>query len=185
MGHPGPGLAVHPALLDLDGAVPGVAEAAPVTPPAGSPLAKKKRKASRTPQKSTLNELHRAGWYAAMCARWIPQAVKTIDLHGFGDLHAFRVSPPAILIVQCCARSGLGAHRTKLNELAAVRDFIRAGGHVQIWAWGLVERDGDTAYCARVETASLRWTAGYAGQEGEELVWTAREWERGEPILQG
>ena len=98
-----------------------------------------------SPTQRTLRELRQRGVIAGIVERFNqyagPHGLR-IDLFGFIDLIA--LYPDKIVGVQCCARSGHAAHRTKILENEIAPEWLKSGGKIEIWSWGKqkVQRGG-------------------------------------------
>lgn len=109
------------------------------------------RRKGLSPTQRTLAALRDRGMTAAVVEKWnafaSPFGIRQ-DLFGFIDVLALDPERPGhgFLGVQCCAGSGLAAHRTKIivecNQEAFA--WVRAGGRIEIWGWRKVklERGG-------------------------------------------
>jgi hypothetical protein len=94
-----------------------------------------------TPTQRTLAELRKRNWTAQVVEHWNGFARRRIDLfgvidivclsefddHGNGVLH--------IMGVQCCAGSSHAPRRTKILNEPRARDWILAGGRLELWSW--------------------------------------------------
>lgn len=104
-----------------------------------------------TPTQRSLAHFKKHGWTAGVVEKWVtvpshPAGGVRRDFCGGIDLIAFRelrpISPGlerldacGILGVQCCAASGLAAHRDKLLAEPRMREWVLAGGRLVIHAW--------------------------------------------------
>lgn len=98
-----------------------------------------------SPTSRSLAALRYEGWQAGVVEKWIPQAGRRVDLGGGIDIVAWRAPGPdpatgwplygGILAVQACAGASHAARRTKLLALPAMREWVAAGGHLEIWSW--------------------------------------------------
>jgi len=119
-------------------------------------------KSSISPTQRTLREMQSMGRLAAVVERWNPHVGPhgiRQDLFGFIDLIALDAGR-GIIGIQCCARSGHAAHRTKIcedrNEIA--REWLRCGGHIEIWSWAKqkVKRGGKAErWMPKVESVTM------------------------------
>jgi len=91
-----------------------------------------------SPIQRTLRELRQRGCICGIVERFNQYAGAfgiRQDLFGFIDLIAL-YPDKGIVGVQCCARSGHAAHRTKILENEVAPEWIKAGGTIEIWSWG-------------------------------------------------
>jgi len=91
-----------------------------------------------SPTQRTLRELRQRGCHCDIVERFNQYAGKfgqRFDLFGFIDLIAL-YPDKGIVGVQCCARSGHAAHRTKILENEIAPEWIKSGGTIEIWSWG-------------------------------------------------
>jgi hypothetical protein len=125
-----------------------------------------------SPTQRSLARLRKDGWTAGVVERFNqhvgPHGIRQ-DFCGGIDLIAFRgeraeegvlsirINPGEILGVQCCAASGLAAHRTKLLAEPRMREWVAAGGRLVIQSWG-------TLACVKKD-----------GKKGKARRWTCRE----------
>jgi hypothetical protein len=96
-----------------------------------------------SPTQRTLRELRQRGVIVAIVERWNqfggPFGIRQ-DLWGFGDALALYPEYKGVTAIQCCARSGLSAHRTKILENEIAPEFLKAENRIEIWAWGKVKK---------------------------------------------
>jgi hypothetical protein len=89
-----------------------------------------------------------------------------VDLDGAAKAWA---SQGYILGIQCCAASGLAAHRTKLLAEPRMREWIAAGGRLVIQSWGtlaVVKKDGKKGKARRWTCREVELTlADFPGPE--------------------
>lgn len=93
-----------------------------------------------SPTQRTLKALRERGAVCGVVERWNqfagPHGIRQ-DLFGFIDVVSLNTTDCQIVGVQCCAGSGLAAHRKKIIE--DCRDYaflwLRCGGAIEIWAW--------------------------------------------------
>lgn len=91
-----------------------------------------------SPTQRTLRELRQRGCICGIVERFNSYVGKfgiRQDLFGFIDLIALDPDR-GIVGVQCCARSGHAAHRTKILENDIAPEWIKSGGSIEIWSWG-------------------------------------------------
>jgi hypothetical protein len=135
---------------------------------------KPRRKNKSKPVQRSLESLKRNGWTVAIVERHLPprgldakgqplKFGKTIDVFGFGDLLACRPPwkgpresyPGVIALVQCCAGSGLAAHRDKIYATKEFYTWRDSGGKVFLQSWSLKgPRGGDKLWALHEEVLS-------------------------------
>lgn len=124
---------------------------------------KKKRKSSTSPTARTLAECKRRGWIAGVVERRIPfpkPMGTTIDL--FGVIDVIAVAPDvknlpwkgAIVAIQATASAANHAHRrTKILAEPRAKQWVEAGGRLELWSWSLRgDRGKAKRWALRVET---------------------------------
>lgn len=129
------------------------------------PAPKAKRKAGTSPTARTLAECRKRGWAAQVVERWNPHAKVRVDLFGVIDLIA--IVPPAdpleprpvvgdrgyILAIQACAGSTHANRRDKILAEPRAREWVEAGGHLELWSWSQRGAKGKRKlWTLRVET---------------------------------
>lgn len=87
-----------------------------------------------SPTQRSLAHLRKEGWTAGVVERWIEARKIRIDFCGGIDLIAF-APDKGILGVQCCAASGLAAHRKKLLAEPRMKLWVESGAGLVIHAW--------------------------------------------------
>jgi len=94
-----------------------------------------------TPTQRTLRQMRNEGRTCGIVEKWNgnvgPHGIRQ-DLFGFIDIIALDVSEyPGIIGVQCCAMSGMAAHRTKILEECheEAELWLDAGGTIELWGW--------------------------------------------------
>lgn len=103
-----------------------------------------------SPTQRTLAALRSAGWICAVVERWNAHAGVRQDLFGFADILAIR--PGVILAIQVTTGGNHAARRAKLDGEPRVRDWLAAGGAVELWSWSLRgERGKRKLWTSRVE----------------------------------
>ena len=113
-----------------------------------------------SPTQRTLRELRQRGCICGIVERFNSFVGKfgiRQDLFGFIDLIALDPDK-GIVGVQCCARSGHVAHRTKILENENAPEWIKAGGTIEIWSWGKqkLKRGGKAMrWMSKVETITF------------------------------
>lgn len=94
-------------------------------------------KSKLSPTARTIRSLRAEGTICAVVEKWNqfagPHGVRQ-DLFGFLDVIAL-VPDRGIVGVQCCARSGHAAHRTKILENEVAPEWLACGGEIEIWSW--------------------------------------------------
>src|SRR5262245_6103902 len=95
-------------------------------------------KSSLSPTQRTLRALRNEGAICGIVERFNqhvgPHGIRQ-DLFGFIDAIAL-VPGKGIVGIQCCARSGHAAHRTKICENEIAPEWLKQGGRIEIWSWG-------------------------------------------------
>lgn len=97
-----------------------------------------------SPTQRTLAALRNRGCLAAVAEKWNPYAGThgiRQDLFGFIDVLAIEPGKIGCLGVQCCASSGMAAHRRKIIEdcADAAADWLRADNRIELWGWRKVK----------------------------------------------
>lgn len=96
----------------------------------------KKRKKGTSPTARTLAECRKRGWTTQVVERWNQHARVRVDLFGVIDLIAIRPWQAAgILAIQACAGDSHAARRDKILAEPRARQWIEAGGHLELWSW--------------------------------------------------
>lgn len=115
-----------------------------------------------SPTQRTLQLLRNEGCTAGIVERFNqfvgPHGIRQ-DLFGFIDLIAVYPDERGITGVQCCAGSGISAHRTKIMENEHAPAWLVAGGRIELWAWRKVslKRGGKAMrWAPRVEVFELK-----------------------------
>jgi hypothetical protein len=106
------------------------------------PAPKKRKAKAKSPTSRTLDECKRRGWTAGVVERHIPfprpQGTK-IDLFGVIDLIAIRSAlhggRPGILGIQATSGTNHASRRTKILAEGRVREWVEAGGQIELWSW--------------------------------------------------
>lgn len=131
------------------------ADADPAAPDA--PKAKRKKKTS--PTQRTLAELRKRGITAQVVERFnrFPPPGKRVDLFGVIDLVA--IVPPvpgaggSIAGIQACVGASHAARRDKILAEPRARQWVEAGGRLELWSWSLRGAAGKAKrWTLRVET---------------------------------
>jgi hypothetical protein len=95
-----------------------------------------------TPTARTLAELRARGYTAEVVEQIIripgrngqPPRVFRRDLYGFGDVLAFKLGEP-VLIVQACITSDQANRLAKIRNTATARLWLVAGNRIAVWGW--------------------------------------------------
>lgn len=96
-----------------------------------------------SPTQRTLRVLRQSGVIADIVERFNQYAGPfgtRNDMFGFGDLIAIDPTE-GIVAIQCCARSGHAAHRTKILENEIAPEWLKAGGKIAIWSWAKQKKE--------------------------------------------
>ena len=75
------------------------------------------------------------GWHAYSVSRWVPQAHKTIDFAGWGDIIAYS---PDLKIIEACQATTTdhqSARVTKIMAATSAAAWVRAGGQIVVHGW--------------------------------------------------
>ncbi len=101
-----------------------------------------------SPTSRSLKVLRAQGYTCGVVEKWNAHVGIRQDFCGGIDVIAFRgqrdymgidretfFTRPVVVGVQCCASSGLAAHRTKLLAELRMREWIAAGGRLVLHAW--------------------------------------------------
>lgn len=116
-----------------------------------------------SPTQRSLALLRQRGCLAAVVERWNqyagPHGVRQ-DLFGFIDVLAVEPGENGCLGVQCCASSGMAAHRTKITEeqVEEATAWLVAGNRIELHGWRKVKvtRSGKAMrWTPRVESVTL------------------------------
>jgi len=96
-----------------------------------------------SPTQRTLRNLRQQGAICGIVERFNqyagPFGIRQ-DLFGFIDIISL-LPDRGIVGIQCCARSGHAAHRTKILENEIAPEWIKAGGKIEIWSWAKQKRE--------------------------------------------
>lgn len=104
-----------------------------------------------SPTQLTLKELKRRGCLCDVAEKWNPFANVRTDLFGWIDI--VYLSPEGIVGVQCTSASNHAKRRRKIVGEASeqTRQWINAGGIVEIWSWKKVKNAGRRMWTPRIE----------------------------------
>ena len=86
----------------------------------------------------TLEYLRGEGYECGIAEHWNAFTKQRYDLFGFIDLICLVPGNPGRIVgIQCCAGSGLAAHRHKILEECGkdAIQWLESGGFIEIWAW--------------------------------------------------
>jgi len=132
-----------------------------------------------TPTARSLKKLRDDGYFADVCERWLtfpdkkdPTKMIRIrkDWLGFADI--IGVHPTwGFIAVQATDLTSVSKHIHKIEHMESVRAFVRAGGIVAIYGWGLkgpagkrktyqlreVFLNGEGAYAEKRTTDNFQW----------------------------
>lgn len=100
------------------------------------PEVKQKKKRGISPTQLSLKELRKRGMTAQVVEHWNAFAKpfgRRVDLFGCIDIVA--LTSTGIVGIQACAGSSHSARRTKTLLEPRVAEWVRAGGHFEIWSW--------------------------------------------------
>lgn len=128
------------------------------------PAAPKKRKKPAPLTAKTLVELRKRGWSAQVVERWMPHTHVKVDLFGVIDIVAIRpavgnlharaacgnpsgwcygcASPAQIVGIQVTgsrnSNGNIATHRTKILAEPRAKEWVAAGGALELWGWRMV-----------------------------------------------
>ena len=112
---------------------------------------KKKRTKPTSPTQRSLKHLRDAGYTCQVVERWNHFAKVRQDLFGFIDLVA--IQEGRIVAVQATA-SGVAARLAKIRDEPRSREWLRAGGLIEVHGWAKRGKKGEpkryTLRCVRV-----------------------------------
>jgi hypothetical protein len=103
----------------------------------------------------TLRLLHRQGFVAEVCERWLPKIEKRRDLFYCGDVIGCHARRREILLVQTTTLPNLGARLKKARQQPELASWLAAGGLFELHGW--CKRGG-------------RWTCKRIAVTGQDLV---------------
>jgi hypothetical protein len=86
-----------------------------------------------TPTQRALTLARKLGWQVAIVEKWNPHAKIRQDLFGVFDLLA--VGNGKITGIQVSSGSNHAARVRKIREWAGLEDWLKAGGHAEVWTW--------------------------------------------------
>lgn len=116
---------------------------------------KKKRKKPAPLTAKTLAELRKRGWSAQVVERWMPHTHVKVDLFGVIDIIAISAPEPLtdhpddagltrsrIVGIQVTGGrhndGNLAKHRTKILAEPRAKEWVAAGGSLELWGWRMV-----------------------------------------------
>jgi hypothetical protein len=110
-----------------------------------------------SPTARTLKLLREEGWTAQVVERWNAYATIRVDL--FGGIDIVAIHPVrGILGVQACAVSSQSARMAKLLAEPKLREWVAAGGRLEVWGWGKRKvKRGGTATRWEVTRREVTW----------------------------
>jgi hypothetical protein len=91
-----------------------------------------------TPTASTLQELRRLGYLAAVVERWLPRVERKADLFGIGDVLAVHPRDRQLLLVQCTSAAHVPDRVRRVQGRPELAHLLAAGVAVEVWGWQLV-----------------------------------------------
>lgn len=110
-----------------------------IVPPEDEPGRPAKRRKGKSPTQRTLEELRKRGSTAQVVERWNQHARVRVDLFGVIDLVEIRSSlhgqKAGIVGIQACAGASHAARRTKILSEPRARQWVDAGGRLELWSW--------------------------------------------------
>jgi len=92
-----------------------------------------------SPTQRTLRALRQEGYLCGMVERFLPHAGpfgKHQDLFGIFDI--IGIMPKGICGIQSCGNS-FAAHNRTILESEFSLEWLKAGGHIELWAWRKVK----------------------------------------------
>ncbi len=98
-----------------------------------------------SPTQRTLAALRNRGCLCAIVEKWNqyagPHGIRQ-DLFGFIDVLAIEPGVSGCVGVQCCAVSGMAAHRRKIVEDCAedAETWLQAENRIELWGWAKRKR---------------------------------------------
>lgn len=125
------------------------------------PGKKKRRKMGVSPTRRTLAWLRSHGYVADVVEQTLPRCFIKRDLFGCFDIVAVKPGSPILAVQTTSTRT---AERTvKIEESAAARDWLAAGGSIEVHGWVKRVKGGAFHYglrrlVAHFDGASVRWT---------------------------
>lgn len=109
--------------------------------PAEKKPRKKRKKASTSPTKRSLDECRKRGWRVQVVEHWNPFAKVRQDLFGCLDLLALDPERGEVVGIQACALGDISKRITKTAGADAIGDLRRCGVRILVQGWGK-DRDG-------------------------------------------
>lgn len=88
----------------------------------------------------TLRSLRQEGYLCGMVERFLSH-VGPYGIHQdlFGIFDIIGIMPKGICGIQSCAGSGFAAHDRTILESEYSPEWLKAGGHIELWAWRKVK----------------------------------------------
>ena len=86
-----------------------------------------------SPTQRSLALLKKEGWTAQVVEKWIPQAMKRIDLFGCIDILA--IKDMTILGIQACAGSSVSVRIAKALAEPRLKIWLLTGAQFEVWGW--------------------------------------------------
>lgn len=104
------------------------------------PPKKKRRRAGISPTQRTMAELRKRGWTAQVVEHRVPRVNILRDLFGVIDVVAlapgvFNLEAPYILGIQATSGVNHAARRDKILTEPRARQWVEAGGRLELWSW--------------------------------------------------
>jgi len=87
------------------------------------------------PVARSLQWYRKQGYFAYSVSRWVPQALKTIDFAGWGDIIAYS---PQLRVIEACQATTTdhqAARVTKILSLESAQAWVKAGGQIVVHGW--------------------------------------------------
>ena len=89
----------------------------------------------RGPVERSLRWYRAQGFYAYSVSKWVPQARKTIDFAGFGDIIAFHPQNGKVIICQATTVSNQAARVSKILSIQAAQVWVNIGQMIHVHGW--------------------------------------------------
>jgi len=121
---------------------------------------KRRKKMSVSPTRRTLAWLRSLGYTADVVEQTLPRCFIKRDLFGCFDIVAVKVGAPILAVQTTSTRT---AERTvKIEESAPARDWLAAGGAIEVHGWVKRVKGGAFHYglrrlSARLESGGVKW----------------------------
>ncbi len=87
------------------------------------------------PVERSLRWYRKNSWWAFPVSRYIPQARRTIDVAGFGDILAYSPALRVIELCQATTTANQAARLGKILALGSAEAWVKAGGQVVVHGW--------------------------------------------------